>query len=114
MAPNLLKTYHVPIDLSRFLELCWDNVTFYEHFLVHKLQDVGVNVGEWTASDDNSHMKSRNVKCFHPSKISFPGLPSHAEVKQMLPLLFAFPNNFCSIVVFKSSNARSVSSFSRK
>jgi hypothetical protein len=84
MAPNLLKTYTVPIDIASFIDLCWFNAQFYETFLVDKLHDIGVNIGPWTdhaSGSDKKCIKTRNVQCFHPSKISFPGLPSHAEVR---------------------------------
>eukprot|EP01040_Poterioochromonas_malhamensis_P004114 gene4114-4404_t len=79
MAPNLLKTYQITIDLHQFLQLCWYNVEFYENFMVQKLQDIHVTIGTWDTSKEKNNVKTREIKCFHPSKISFPGLPSHAE-----------------------------------
>lgn len=96
MAPHLLRTFHFPINIHDFLDHCWENQDFYEHFLIHHLKDLGVQISSWTeeggegiiGSTPNKSslelkdviLKTRNVKCFHPSKISFPGLPSHAEV----------------------------------
>lgn len=83
MAPNLLKTYQITIDLHQFLQLSWYNVEFYENFMVQKLQDIHVTIGTWDTSKEKNNVKTREIKCFHPSKISFPGLPSHAEVSFM-------------------------------
>ncbi len=80
MAPIILKTFELPIDCEVYLSSFWSKPGFYERFLVEKLSDVGVQIGEWSIGVDNPNTKLRTVRCFHPSKISFPGLPSHAEV----------------------------------
>ena len=66
--------FHLPIDTSTFLNLFWldANNYYYYSFLHDKLQDLDVSMSEWSDS-------SRKIRSLHPSKISFPGLPSHAE-----------------------------------
>jgi hypothetical protein len=56
-----------------FLEKSW-----YEKFLRDKLEDKEVQVGDWDATQ-GSAILTRKIRSFHPSKVSFPGLPSHAE-----------------------------------
>jgi hypothetical protein len=81
MAPIVLKSFELSIDIENFLNEFWIDKTFYQGFLVEKLLDVGVEIEEWQDSVDHpSRGKHRSVRSFHPSKISFPGLPSHAEV----------------------------------
>ena len=46
--------------------------------LSDRLKDINVIVGEWEVEGD-SPILIRKVRSYHPSKISFPGLPSHAE-----------------------------------
>eukprot|EP01035_Chromulina_nebulosa_P018197 gene18197-23859_t len=50
---------------------------WFERFLCDYLEDLSVNVSEWKSTNDNT--KTRNIRSLHPSKVSFPGLPSHAE-----------------------------------
>lgn len=80
MAPQLLKEFDLSIDYEEFLKVFWIDKNFYESFLVDKLSDLSVTIGEWERSVDKVNVQVRNVKSYHPSKISFPGLPSHAEV----------------------------------
>jgi hypothetical protein len=80
MAPVVLKNFNLPLDCNEFLQRYWIGTSFYERFLLEKLLDVGVEVPDWSVSNDNNAIKMREVRSFHPSKISFPGLPSHAEV----------------------------------
>ena len=81
MAPTVLKEFSLSIDIEEFMTIFWmDNTpgAFYETFLVEKLEDLDVCIGEWVEEAPN--VKARQIKSYHPSKISFPGLPSHAEV----------------------------------
>lgn len=78
MAPVLLADFTIPVDIDTFYDWFWSNSYWYELFLVNKLLDLSVNVGEWSMT---STSQFRNVRSYHPSKISFPGLPSHAEVR---------------------------------
>ena len=73
----LLVEFSIPCDLSTFVVFFLDQ-SFFSRFLSDKLEDLKVNVGEWRC-DQESMSLQRNIKSFHPSKISFPGLPSHAE-----------------------------------
>lgn len=77
MSPVLLAEFTLGIDIDSFLAIFWHDNFFYESFLTEKLLDLSVNIGEWSTT---SNIRSRNIRSYHPSKISFPGLASHAEV----------------------------------
>lgn len=86
------------MSCEHFLRHFWydEHNAFYEAFLRDKLQDVGISIVPWASSsslltssgpsgsleveEDQAMSRHRTVRSFHPSKISFPGLPSHAEV----------------------------------
>lgn len=80
MAPVLLKEFTLALPVDTFVEAFWLNSHWYERFLVDKLRDIDVSIEEWACSAADTNIKNRRVRCFHPSNISFPGLPSHAEV----------------------------------
>lgn len=85
MAPKLLKEFVIRCSIDKFVESFWQDRGWYERFLSEKLLDISVSVGEWEPVIDKSETSfTRNVKSYHPSKISFPGLPSHAEVISLL------------------------------
>ena len=58
--------------------------------MIDKLCDINVDIGPWSteSTEENAKFASRQeaqilkriVNSYHPSKITFPGLPSHAEV----------------------------------
>jgi hypothetical protein len=75
-----LKSFELPINIEGFIEKFWLNNTFYEKFLSEKLKDIGIEIGEWNEGGGNG-VRRRQLRSFHPAKISFPGLPSHAEVR---------------------------------
>lgn len=70
------------MNVESFVDKLWINKVFYEKFLTEKLKDVGVEIGDWSDANEanESNCRKRQVRSFHPAKISFPGLPSHAEV----------------------------------
>ncbi len=74
---QLLGEYEVPLNLASFLHM-WLDSEWNEFFLSDRLKDINVTVGEWEVEGD-SPVLMRKVRSYHPSKISFPGLPSHAE-----------------------------------
>lgn len=81
MAPKLLKEFVIRCSIDEFVDSFWLDRGWYERFLSEKLLDISVEIGEWgpnTVKPENAF--TRKVKSYHPSKISFPGLPSHAEV----------------------------------
>lgn len=80
MAPSVLKEFNLPVDIDDFLSTFWLDNKWYEMFLIDKLEDINVTIGDWTEQGPGS--KTRQIKSYHPSKISFPGLPSHAEVQK--------------------------------
>lgn len=82
MAPsNLLAEFVLPISSNKFLQLFWLDVGWYEKFLINELEDLNVAVSPWKQILSTSKY-TREVKSFHPSQISFPGLPSHAESRK--------------------------------
>ena len=84
MAPIVLKEFLLQCSIDSFLKCFWLDISWYERFLSEKLEDISVNVGDWALSSSRSLTSfTRNVKSYHPSKISFPGLPSHAEVREI-------------------------------
>jgi len=72
-----LVQFEISCDLETFM-LFFLDPSWYHQFLANKLEDLHVSVGDWTATAGSSNM-TRKIRSFHPSKISFPGLPSHAE-----------------------------------
>jgi VAD1 Analog of StAR-related lipid transfer domain len=85
MAPKVLKEFVLQCSIDTFVKSFWLDINWYERFLSEKLLDISINVGDWTLSSEKPFTAYiRNVKSYHPSKISFPGLPSHAEVRDSL------------------------------
>lgn len=67
------------MGLGSFLHM-WLDSEWNEFFLSDRLKDINVSVGEWEIEGgEESSILMRKVRSYHPSKISFPGLPSHAE-----------------------------------
>mmetsp|Transcript_27612 Transcript_27612/g.39197 ORF Transcript_27612/g.39197 Transcript_27612/m.39197 type:complete len:718 (+) Transcript_27612:13-2166(+) len=83
----VLSEFSLAIDLEEFLNIFWIDSQWYNNFLVEKLCDIKVDIGQWTreektesgSSTNDNLILCREVSSYHPSKISFPGLPSHAE-----------------------------------
>ena len=80
MAPIVLSEFTLTVEIDVFLDIFWHKAGWYEEFLTEQLKDISVNVGDWAPAPDKPSAQSRTVHSFHPAKISFPGLPSHAEV----------------------------------
>lgn len=87
MAPTVLKEFTLSVDMETFLDAFWLDTAWYEKFLTEKLEDLRVEVGEWNGSPGPQSMRTRSICSYHPSKISFPGLPSHAEVSTIIELV---------------------------
>lgn len=81
MAPITLTEFNLSIDVDGFYQMFWEKPQWFEEFLTSKLKDLSVNVGEWAPSPEQPSAHVRTVRSYHPAKISFPGLPSHAEVR---------------------------------
>lgn len=80
--PTLLKEFILGIAIEDFLNLFWIDSSFTYDFLTEQLNDIDVTISEWEillSDTPNISGKRRQIVSFHPSKISFPGLPSHAE-----------------------------------
>lgn len=80
MPPVPITQFTLGVHIDTFLELFCRTSAWYEDFLTHKLMNLGVEVSAWTPSVGNDKVLTRTIRSYHPSKISFPGLPSHAEV----------------------------------
>jgi hypothetical protein len=82
----LLREFTLSVSLETFVDAFWLNRLWYEKFLVEKLKDIDVSIEDWVVDGSSSGVRHRKVRCFHPSGVSFPGLPSHAEVIIMIIL----------------------------
>ena len=73
----LLAEFALPITIEIFCNLFFYSSNWYEIFLSKHLNDLNIVIGPWS---DCKEMKSqvREITSHHPSKVSFPGLPSHA------------------------------------
>jgi hypothetical protein len=96
-APCLVADFNLSVDIDTFFSIFWLDKTWYEHFLTNGLEDLDVSVSDWadengstSSSSGNKVSLSRNIHSYHPSKMSFPGLPSHAEVSIFACSLIAF------------------------
>ena len=108
MAPKVLKEFVLKCSIDSFVKSFWLDVNWYERFLSEKLLDISINVGEWTLSSDKPLTAyTRNVKSYHPSKISFPGLPSHAEVRESPSSLRMFTQKKSLFILFLAPSSNS-------
>lgn len=80
MAPKLLADFMLPISLDSFLTFFWVERTWCEAFMREKLENLEIDIADWEAGA-NKDVMVRQIRSYHPSKISFPGLPSYAEVR---------------------------------
>lgn len=84
----LLKEFFVDVDLQTFYDTFWLNSEWYKEFLTNQLKDIEIQISDWdkvpidinSANDTFPISMKRKVRSLHPAKMSFPGLPSHAEV----------------------------------
>ena len=80
MAPVRVAQFDLRVDLDTFLREFWIDSVWYERFLRETLGDRDISIGEWSRDcSDSGGAMVRDVRSYHPSKISFPGLPSFAE-----------------------------------
>lgn len=95
--------------------------SWYERFLCEKLEDLSVSIGEWRCSCGSpqarkgswecscgSGRKTRSVRSYHPSKISFPGLPSHAESFKTHTLIVTQSSNSHTATIFECNSFRGI------
>jgi len=80
MAPKLLADFSLPLSLETFLKLFWVDRQWCETFMREKLENLEIDIADWETGATNE-VRVRQIKSYHPSKISFPGLPSYAEVR---------------------------------
>eukprot|EP01041_Mallomonas_annulata_P011707 gene11707-24528_t len=90
-------------NLNNFLSLFWLDKLWYEKFLGDILEDKDVVVGEWTSLDGNLYI--RDVDSQHPSTISFPGLPSHAESIRTQRMITSYTNDKPTSAIIHESNS---------
>ena len=74
---SLLVEFSVPLEINSFITHFWSDGSFIDRFLRVQLEDLNVRVGEWEENGFNCVL--REISSEHPSKVSFPGLPSHAQ-----------------------------------
>ena len=72
MSGFTLAEFQLPVDLNNFITLFWSDQAWYMRFLIDQLEDLDVDVGEWTPHGNSG--VTRQIKSNHPSKMSFPGL----------------------------------------
>lgn len=87
MSSCSLAQFTLPMDVDTFLRSYWYDGAWYERFLSDHLEDLNVTVGEWSITPDGSN-KVRQIHSYHPSKVSFPGLPTHAESLKTQTIIF--------------------------
>eukprot|EP01038_Epipyxis_sp_PR26KG_P017504 gene17504-24246_t len=104
MAPILLKDFKLNITYEELIAELWLNPTWYNKFLTEILNDIKVEISDWVTQEKNHvsdgsniTIKTRQVNSHHPSKISFPGLPSHAESFKIQTMEISTTNNECFI-----------------
>jgi len=78
MGPVKVAEFDLRIEFGAFLCEFWTDPTWYEAFLRETLGDRDITIGDWSTEAESGVMV-RDVKSYHPSKISFPGMPSFAE-----------------------------------
>jgi hypothetical protein len=83
---HLIAEFALPINLQTFCNLFLYSNEWYENFLSKSLQDINISVSSWNENEIDQS-KVREVKSHHPSKVSFPGLPSHAESMKIQKLI---------------------------
>jgi hypothetical protein len=76
---TLLKEFNVPTGIKPFVSLFWNDRDFFVRYLEVNLKDLNVSVGDWTLEGPDK--KLRGIRCEHPSKWSFPGLPLPTHTK---------------------------------
>jgi len=76
----ILSEFSIPIDLNSFITYFWSDPVWYKNFLIEQLEDLNVVVGEWEENSQlGNEIINRTINSDHPSKVSFPGLPSHSQ-----------------------------------
>lgn len=116
MSQTLLKSFQLDIPVDYFLQNFWLS-KFYEKFLEEKLLDKEISTETWrkesniedlssttSSSSSSSSISSTiiSINCFnenekirktiqslHPSKVSFPGLPSHANCQKNQTIFYS-------------------------
>lgn len=88
MSQHLIAEFAFQIKIIKFCDLFLYSNLWYKNFLINNLNDLNVIVGDWNECSDKS--KVREIKSDHPSKVSFPGLPSHAGLISLLFYYFSF------------------------
>jgi hypothetical protein len=83
---HLIAEFALPINIPTFCNLFLYSDEWYENFLSKSLQDINISISTWN-ENETDQSKVREVKSHHPSKVSFPGLPSHAESLKIQKLI---------------------------
>ena len=101
----LLKEFFIDVDIETFYNVFWLNSQWYKDFLTNQLKDIEIQISDWEKASSESTTTSnhpndsfpvslkRRVRSKHPSKMAFPGLPSHAEVSVLHGYIFSYKNS---------------------
>ena len=105
---TLLADFELPISSSKFLQIFWIKDDWYKSFLCEQLNDLEVSITSWTVVNEQKHR--RNVRSLHPSQISFPGLPSHAESDklQTYEIVDGVGSDNLSIIITECDNIKGI------
>ncbi len=89
-----IAEFTVHLNTREYLQHFWFDKSQFETFLSTKLEDKNIAIDDWT---NLGNSQTRQVKSAHPSKISFPGLPSHANSKKQQTLIIENDNDiYCA------------------
>lgn len=112
----LISEFVLPIDTDTFIDIFWSDSSWFNRFLTEKLEDLNVLVGEWeclensnsNCDSNNITNKTRNIRSYHPSKLSFPGLPSHAESLKSQIITYVKDAREGKVVIQESNSFRGI------
>jgi hypothetical protein len=88
-----IAEFTVNLNAREYLQHFWFNKSIYESFLSTKLEDKNIAIDDWS---NLGNTQTRQVKSAHPSKISFPGLPSHTNSKKQQTLIIENEKDACA------------------
>mmetsp|Transcript_8914 Transcript_8914/g.14815 ORF Transcript_8914/g.14815 Transcript_8914/m.14815 type:complete len:736 (+) Transcript_8914:105-2312(+) len=108
MAPSVLSEFTLSVDIDNFTRIFWLKNKWYENFLANKLQDLNIEIGDWEALPGQIDSKTRTICSHHPSKVSFPGLPSHAESWKEQVLTVVREGNTTTVTIEETNSFKGI------
>ena len=97
----VISEFSLPTDIQTLFTKFWLDKQWYENFLNEVLEDKNIFISEWV---EKENVRSRNVESYHPSKVSFPGLPSHAESMKLQRVMNTDGCSDTSLFIHESSS----------